>query len=298
MIRFRFATIQRWISGLSLIRRMLFALVFLITVIGAGGLANIVVANDGLKPLMFIVYVCLLLVLSALSIHTYVEYHYEENTANDPVDTKQQQIIDPDKIPQRPEYPPTISAEKHVDNSSDEFEITDDYVVTAQNKENPSLYRHRFSIKPVIFKIFIAVCLWVGFVIVAITQNSEPIWWILVALTVLITIYTYYLLLRWRGEEFVVNDTWFERPLTMPFPFPSRTPAIRRSEIGKYEFKQSALDKLIDTCGLYSDTPSPDDKSFHNVKWLTHPAELRRATGISAPRKNSWLAPFRKDKAS
>lgn len=202
-------------------------------------------------------------------------------------------------IPERPVNPPTISAEKSAGSDPSEgFEIADDDVVTEQKKENPSLYRHSFSFKPVIFKIVLAIAFWVGFLIGTIIQGNAPaiVWWAFAGLTVVVPIYCYYLVLRWNGEEFVVNDTWYERPLTMPFPFSSRTPAIRRSEIGMYQFKQTALDKLIGTCRLYSDTPSSDDKNFHNVKWLTHPAELRRATGISAPRRNSWLSPFRKNK--
>jgi hypothetical protein len=148
----------------------------------------------------------------------------------------------------------------------------------------------------VIFKIFLVALGLVLLFFVAITNSSQELWllwWVSIPVSL---VYSYYIALRWNGEEFVVNDEWYERPLTMPFPFPSRTPAIRRSEIGKYEFKQTLIDKMLGTCRLYSDTPSAGDKQFHNVKWLTHPAELRRATGISAPRKNSYLFMLRKRK--
>jgi hypothetical protein len=210
--------------------------------------------------------------------------------------TAPQESVKP-TIPKKPSKPPTVGFEKEATNDhSEEFEVADEDVIMKYKEENPSLYRRPFSIKPVIFKIVLIVAVWIGFLIGAIAQASPTAWGIFAGLTVVALIYCYYLILRWNGEEFIVNDTWFERPLTMPFPFPSKTPAIRRSEIGSYEFKQTTLDKLFDTCRLFSDTPAARDKQFHNVKWLTHPAELRRASGISAPRKNSWLSPFRKNK--
>lgn len=280
------------------------ALVF-VTLMIIGGLINFAPIDAGFKITLFIFTITALLFISfCIYRHQLNQSSPDDDAAElSPKEQAEKKAENDTKegvkptIPEKPSSPPTISVEKSVNNAhSEDFEIADEDVIMKYKEENPSSYRRPFSIKPVIFKIVLSVSFWIGFLIGAITQDNPVTWWVFVVLTIFTPIYCYYLVLRWNGEEFVVNDMWFERPLTMPFPFSSQTPAIRRSEIGKYEFKQTTLDKLLGTCRLYSDTPSAHDKNFHNVKWLTHPAELRRATGISAPRRNSWLSPFRKNK--
>jgi hypothetical protein len=205
----------------------------------------------------------------------------------------------PSHIPPKPKDPPSVSAVKPLPSETsrqDEFEVSGDEVSTEQTEDNPSLYRHNFSVIPVIFKMVFVVILWVLLLVTALIMMTQVIWVIFGIATIIGPAYCYYIALRWNGEEFVVNNEWYERPLTMPFPFTSSTPAIRRTEIGQYKIRQTFIDKMIRTCRLFSDTPVENDEKFHNVKWLTHPAELRRATGISAPRKNSYSAVFRRRK--
>lgn len=202
------------------------------------------------------------------------------------------------KIPPMPELPPTITANKHYEPDTKEdgdFEIAPDDTVEDQ-VDNPPLYRHSFSIAPVIFKLVITTLAWIGLLVASIAQANQIIWAIFGISTPVAMMYCYYIVLRWNGEEFIVNDEWYQRPLTMPMPFTSVTPAIRRTEIGQYRMKQTLIDKVLKTCRLYSNTPVENDEEFHNIKWLTHPAELRRATGISAPRKNSYFFWVRKRK--
>jgi hypothetical protein len=304
MIRDELRRMQYMLRSASNLEKIAYCALIFIALMIIGGLTLLAPVGPEFKAVVFVFTVLALAFISfCIYRHQANQSPHEDNTvrqnaiAQDTANTQDDREDNKLAIPEKPTNPPTISAEKTVDNDrSEDFEIADEDVIMKHKEENPSLYRRPFSIKPVIFKMVLIAALWIGFLIVATTQANSTVWGVFGVMTIAIPIYYYYLVLRWKGEEFVVNDTWFERPLTMPFPFPSRTPAIRRSEIGKYEFKQTTLDKLLGTCRLYSDTPSPDDKSFHNVKWLTHPAELRRATGISAPRKNSWLSPFRKNK--
>jgi hypothetical protein len=305
MIRDELRHIRHSLGSASNLEKIAFSALVFIALMIIGGLTYLAPVGTEFKIALFVFTIFALLFIGfCIYRHQLNHSAHEDDTTEeaaqpadgDNAEDSAKEVSQP-IIPERPANPPTISAEKSIDDArSEDFEITDDDVIMKHKEENPSLYRRPFSIKPVIFKMIVAAAFWTGILMGAITQANQTVWGVFVGMTIVIPIYYYYLVLRWKGEEFVVNDTWFERPLTMPFPFPSRTPAIRRSEIGKYEFKQTTLDKLLGTCRLYSDTPSPDDKSFHNVKWLTHPAELRRATGISAPRKNSWLSPFRKNK--
>jgi hypothetical protein len=201
-------------------------------------------------------------------------------------------------IPPPPRSLPTITAEKTLERTDvrevEEFEIIEEEDIPDNLTDNLPLYRYRFSIMPVIFKMVVVVIVWCGLLYACLGITSSTWWSIFVGATLLAIIYCYYLALRWNGEEFIVNDEWYERPRTMPSPFTSKTPAIRRTEIGSYNLEQTFVDKILRTCRLRSDTASKGDEIFHLVKWLTHPTELRRATGISTPRKNSYLFFFKK----
>jgi hypothetical protein len=222
-----------------------------------------------------------------------VVYSSSRKQKNTGFDARNVHHFDESRLPPLPDHPPTVTAEKHHLEIDDEFEIPQESH-EEEIGDNPSRYRHSFSLIPVVFKTVIVAVGWIGYLFVSISANSSYLWVSFAIATIVAPLYCYYIALRWNGEEFIVNDEWYERPLTMPAPFTSSTPAIRRSEIGKYFIKQTVLDKIFKTCRLYSDTPSSDDKQFHNVKWLKYPAELRRATGISAPRKNNYLSPFRR----
>lgn len=301
MIRDELRQLRDSFNSTSRAERGVYGIIVLMILLTVGGAINLPPIDTGFKITLFAVVMAGLMFISFCIYRHQLDQSPQNDDATEP-SAKKHAKKEPEEsvrptIPEKPSNPPTVGAEKDTANAPlEEFEIADEDVIMEYKEENPSSYRRPFSIKPVIFKIIFVAAFWIGFLIGAIAQPSPTVWWIFAGLTLVAPIYCYYLILRWNGEEFVVNDIWFERPLTMPFPFPSQTPAIRRSEIGKYEFKQTTLDKLLGTCRLYSDTPSAHDKKFHNVKWLTHPAELRRATGISAPRKNSWLSPFRKNK--
>jgi hypothetical protein len=295
MLRDELRNLSDSYNQLSALHRLAYTLLLFcgLTLIGSA-IFFAPIINSTIKLWLFII-VLVIVIFIAVSIYWSSRRHVSA-THEDDYD-RLESNIETGRIPPRPDRPPTSTAEKDhlesVDADGDAFEIPLESHVEAL-RDNPSLYRHRFSLIPVVFKIVLTVSGWICLLLVSIGMNTAFIWAIFGFTTILAPLYCYYIALRWNGEEFIVNDEWYERPLTMPVPFTSSTPAIRRSEIGKYFIKQTVLDKIFKTCRLYSDTPSPDDKQFHNVKWLTHPTELRRATGISAPRKNSYLSPFRR----
>lgn len=267
--------------------------IFIFVLVGVlllGGLINLAPVSQLIKVSIFVIALIII-----------VCFYYACRTLS-PAEMSETEDTDTEEmtryIPPKPSAPPTITAEKSLESVAvdvlEEFEMTEGDDTPDNLTNNPPHYRYRFSVIPVIFKIAVIAILWCGLLYACLIMASGTSWSIFLGATPLVIIYCYYLALRWNGEEFIVNDEWYERPCTMPSPFKSKTPAIRRSEIGSYNFEQTFVDKILRTCRLSSDTASKGDEIFHLVKWLTHPTELRRATGISATRKNSYLFPFKK----
>ncbi|MET0980324.1 MAG: hypothetical protein ABWX90_03650, partial [Candidatus Saccharimonadales bacterium] len=188
--------LRDFFAELSPLERTAYAITFVIVPIILLGLINLAPIYWGVKLSAAIVVA--MVTLGLLTI-VYSSSRAHKDTGSE---MESGHHIDDVQIPPRPIHPPTITAERQYVEIEDEFEAPQESH-KVNISDNPSLYRHGFSLIPVVFKTSIVAIGWVCLLLASLGVNTSGLWIAFVIATIVAPLYCYYIALRWNGEEFI-----------------------------------------------------------------------------------------------
>lgn len=153
----------------------------------------------------------------------------------------------------------------------------------------PLLYDYRPKPIPAIGYTVVTGLVLAALLIGAIYAHASAEWYIFTGCCLPVGVaWCYWQWIVWRGVRLIITKSTKQLQRVLPTPFQSSTPTMPNKAGAAQDVTQKMSDRLLGTCRLFSNVRASGDEMFHNLKWLPHPDELRRALGMPVLRKNSW----------